>query len=41
MSEAADDVGADAAADRYSFTKTINNIRCQVSNQAAISHLTT
>jgi len=38
MSEAADDLGADA--DRYSFTQTINIIRCQVSNQAAISPLT-
>ncbi len=39
MTEAADDLGGDA--DRYSFTKTINIIRRQVLNQAAISPLTT
>ena len=39
ITEAADEIGADP--DRYSFTKTINIIRSQVSNQAAFSPLTT
>ncbi|MGH8571566.1 MAG: IS4 family transposase [Gammaproteobacteria bacterium] len=37
ITEAADDLGADP--DRYSFTRTINVIRRQVLNQAAISPL--
>jgi hypothetical protein len=39
IAEAADDLGADP--DRYSFTRTINVIRRQVLNQAAISPLST
>lgn len=39
ITEAADELGADP--DRYSFTDTINIIRRQVLNQAAISPLTT
>jgi Insertion element 4 transposase N-terminal/Transposase DDE domain len=39
ITEAADDLGADP--DRYSFTRTINVIRRQVLNQAALSPLNT